>query len=185
MACGLISKDQDASCPQPPGGTEPFFYVANSADVDSFGDDGASGFNTLTMKAGKFLYKYNGFRNDMKHKDEVVDPGVGSNQFLHDLGLVIYSRTQEDKDQVESLCKGNFIFIFANKGKDTSAIEVAGVTQGLEVVPGTIRDAHANGGFFVMEFKTPKDSGEPKLPQTFSLGAYQDSIDYLEALLEP
>lgn len=186
MGCATLTKDQDPVCPLPPGGTVPVLYVANSEDVDSLGDNGNGGFNTITMKAGKYLRRVKGFRNDMKKKEDVANPGIGVNQFIHDLGLVGYSHTQEDKNEFEALCRGNFIFFSINRGKDLHAVEVAGATQGMEVVPGTIRDMHANGGYYVMEFKTPDGGHEPKLMQTFSLGSsYDDNIDYLEALLEP
>jgi len=53
-----------------------------------------------------------------------------------------------------------------NKGKDADAVEVVGKDVGVEIVVGPIRNAHENGGFFILNFATPEGEFESKLPQT-------------------
>jgi len=77
--------------------------------------------------------------------------------------------------------------VVENKGKSADSIEVIGKEVGLEIVAGVIRNAHENGGFFVISLSTPDDQGEleGKLPQTLLVAgeSYADNLTYLEGLL--
>lgn len=176
MSCGTIGIGSDPDCGNlPKGGTRARVGVFNYDDVTGHTEDADGRVTAITLAPGAQGYIFTGFRNDVKKSEEVVKPGIGPNQFKHNAGWVIYERTQEQKNNVENLAKGPFIIVSENKGKDDDAIEVIGLGVGVEIVAGPIRNAHENGGFFVMNFSTPTDDGvyEPKLPQ--SLGTDYDN----------
>lgn len=168
MACSSIDRGSAADCEAlPSGGTRARFIVLNFEDVTGWTESTLDGkITAFTMAAGTSGYEFTGFRNDMKKSDEVVNPGIGINQFKHNAGWVIYERTQAQKNNIEKLARGKYIIFAENKGKDADAIEVLGKDVGVEIVPGPIRNAHENGGFFVVSFSTAEGEFESKLPQT-------------------
>ncbi len=169
MACGSIEVGSAADCANlPAGGTRARVIVINFDDITDW--DGSNGKITqITMRPGTVGYEFTGFRNDMKKSEEVLNPGIGLNQFKHLAGWVIYERTQAQKNNIEKLARGRFVVIAENKGKDDDAIEVLGKDVGIEIVAGPIRNAHENGGFFMVNFATPEGEFEGKLPQTLGL----------------
>lgn len=176
MACGFITIGSEVDCDIiPNGGTLPRIGVINYDDIDGAPTVVDGRITAIPMQAGKTGYAFTGFRNDIKKSDEVINPGVGLNKFKHNAGWVIYERTQAQKNNIEELAKGKFVLIIENKGKDADAIEVLGIGVGVEIVVGPIRNAHENGGFFVLSFATAEGEFETKLPQ--SLGT-----DYTNAL---
>lgn len=185
----MITVGSAADCAAlPAGGTEARFLLINHkdlADAAPFTFDADGNITAVTLKAGgKVAYEFTGFRNDMKKFDEVVNPGVGLNEFHHGCGMIVYKRTQLQKNMLEQLSRGKFVVVAENRGRDTDALEVLGVRCGVEIVVGKIRDAHANGGYFVVNFKTIDGDFEPKLPQT--LGAtYALGCTIRDGLLVP
>ena len=168
MACEEITVGSSPSCPLPPGGTRARFAVINFIDLDEETPyaETSSKVTGFTFKSTKKAFVFTGFRNDMKKSSEVIEGAVGPNNFKHNAGFIVYARTQAIKDEIEKLARGRFIIVAESKGKDADAIEALGLKCGLEMTPGVIQDAHANGGFYVLNFSTPKDEFEPKLPQT-------------------
>lgn len=184
MACGVITIGSDPDCDViPNGGTRARVGVINYDDMDEPPTLDADGrITALNLVAGKTGFAFVGFRNDVKKSDEVINPGVGLNKFKHNLGFVIYERTQEQKNNIEELAKGRFVVIAENKGKDADAFEVVGIAVGLEIVVGPIRNAHENGGFFVLSFSTPEGEFENKLPQ--SLGtSYANALTLFDTYI--
>ncbi len=170
MACDTITIGSEADCSAlPSGGTRARAIVINLDDFDEdapFTENADGKITAINLKPGKSGHLFTGFRNDVKKTDEVINPGVGLNQFKHGAGWVIYERTQEQKNNIEKLARGKFAVILENKGKDADALEIIGLRVGVEIVPGKIRDAHENGGFFIVNFATIDGEFEPKLPQT-------------------
>lgn len=183
--CIHIEIGSEPTCPTPVGGTRARAAAINFDDLDDdtpFTYDSEGKITAINLKVGKMAYLFTGFRNDVKKTDEVINPGVGLNQFKHGGGWVIYERTQEQKNNIEKLARGKFVLVLENKGKDADALEVLGSKCGVEIVAGPIRNAHENGGFFIMNFATIDGEFEPKLPQT--LGAtYAAGVTILENLL--
>jgi hypothetical protein len=183
--CGKMFKGASGCFPSgtnpPRGGTRPRIAGFNYDDVIDITHDADGRVLTIIMAPGTTGYLFEGFRNDIKKSDEVINPGVGLNQFRHLVGLVIYSRTQEDKNNIEKLCKGRSIWITESKGKDDDAVELHGEDVGVEIVPGAIRNLHENGGFFLLNFATPEGEFESKLP--VSVGTdYDDAQEIIDAL---
>lgn len=168
MSCFKIDRGSAADCTAlPTGGTNARVVVINFDDITGWTESTLDGRITgFTMTSGTSGYEFTGFRNDMKKSDEVVNPGIGINQFKHMCGWVIYERTQAQKNNIERLARGKFVVFIENKGKDADAWEVLGRDVGVEIVAGPIRNAHENGGFFVLSFATAEGEFESKLPQT-------------------
>ena len=185
MGCGSITQGSAADCEDLPiGGTRARAIVYNFDEVESLPVDSEGRITAINLVDGAFGYEFTGFRNDVKKTDEVIKPDTGISKFKHNVGWVIYERTQEQKNNVEKLARGRFIVAVENKGKDADSIEIVGAGVGVEIVAGVIRNAHENGGFFVLSFSTPDDQGElePKLPQTLGTN-YEAALAILAATL--
>lgn len=190
MACGSITRGSQADCDNiPEGGTRARLLVANYDDILTWTEDADGNITDFTLAPGAFLYEFLGFRNDVKKSEEVIKPDVGIPKFKHNIGWVIYERTQLQKNNVENIARGRFIAFGENKGKDADVIEVVGKGVGLEIVAGPIRNAHENGGFFVLSLSTPDDQGEleSRLPQTLQIAGsgsiYENNLAFLDGLL--
>jgi hypothetical protein len=190
MACGSITRGSQADCDNiPEGGTRARLLVANYDDILTWTEDADGNITDFTLAPGAFLYEFLGFRNDVKKSEEVIKPDVGIPKFKHNIGWVIYERTQLQKNNVENIARGRFIAFAENKGKDADVIEVVGKGVGLEIVAGPIRNAHENGGFFVLSLSTPDDQGEleSRLPQTLQIAGsgsiYENNLAFLDGLL--
>lgn len=167
MACDNITTGDNVDCDNiPSGGTKALAVVLNYDDVLGYTTDVNGKVLTITKAAGKQAFAFVGFRNDVKKSEEVVTPEIGLNNFKHNAGWVIYSRTQVQKNNIERLSRGRFIVILENKGQDPDAIEILGLDSGVQIVAGPIRNAYENGGFFVVNFSTLEGDTESKLPQT-------------------
>lgn len=184
-ACGAIDQGSSVDCEDiPEGGTSAHIYIANYDDISGFTENEGL-ITAITMKPGTFFYEFTGFRNDMKKTEELVKPDVGIPKFKHTASLVIYERTQGQKNNIENLLKGNVVAILENLGKDETSFEVYGKGVGMSGVAGVVRDAYANGGYFVVNLATPDDEGklEKKLPQTLLVADYAGTVEYIEGLL--
>lgn len=186
MACGEITRGAvvEECADIPPGGTRARILLANFDDVLSYTEDPDEQITAIEMAPGATFFEFTGFRNDMKSFQEVIKPEIGIAKFKHSVGLVVYENTQLQKNNVENIARGKFVAIVENKGKDVHSIEVVGKGVGLGIVAGVIRNAHENGGFFVLTLSTEDDINElePQLPQTLtgaSYAAIQTLIDNL------
>jgi hypothetical protein len=190
-ACGAIDRGSQADCDNiPEGGTRARLILFNYDDIESYTEDADGNITDIVLVPGATGYEFLGFRNDVKKSEEVIKPEVGIPKFKHNLGWVIYENTQVQKNNVENIARGRFTAVAENKGKDANVFEVVGKGVGLEIVAGPIRNAHENGGFFVLSVSTPDDQGEleSKLPQTLQAPAgsgtiYQANLALIESLL--
>ena len=163
--------------------------LMNNADISDYDVDADGNVTDITLNPGAFAYEFIGFRNDMKATQEAITPDVGPTRFKHGVGLNIYEMTQLQKNNIEKLARGNVVAIVENRGKDANAHEVFGKGVGLQIVPGVLRNAHENGGLYVLSLATPDGEGltEPKLPQTLvvagSGSAYENNLAFIDDLL--
>lgn len=187
MACGEITQGSviDECADLPPGGTRARLLLANFDQVESYTEDANEQITAITLAAGATLYEFTGFRNDVKSAQEVIKPEIGIPKFKHTVGFVIYENTQVQKNNIENLARGKFVAIVENKGKDANAFEVVGKGVGLAIVAGEIRNAHTNGGYFVLTLASADDEGEleSQLPQTLIVTNYAGTLAYLAGLL--
>lgn len=187
MACGSITRGSavEECADIPPGGTAPRLLLANIDEVTSYTEDVNEQITAITLAPGATLYEFRGFRNDVKKSEEVIKPEIGIPKFKHNVGFVVYENTQIQKNNIENIVRGRFVAVVENKGKDANSFEVVGKGVGLEIVAGPIRNAHENGGFFVISLSTPDDQGEleGQLPQTLVVTDYAGTLAYLLTLL--
>jgi hypothetical protein len=189
-ACGDIDRGGSADCDNlPVGGTEARLILMNNGDIEGYTEDVDGNITGITLAGGAFAYEFIGFRNDMKATQEAITPEVGPTRFKHGVGLNIYELTQLQKNNIEKLARGNVVAIVENRGKDANAHEVFGKGVGLQIVPGVIRNAHENGGLYILSLATPDGEGltEPKLPQTLAISGsgeiYANNLEFIETLL--
>lgn len=187
MACGSITRGAviDDCADIPNGGTRARLLLANYDDITGYTEDVNEQITAITMAPGATFYEFTGFRNDVKSFQEVIKPEIGIAKFKHSVGLVIYENTQLQKNNVENIARGKFVAIVENKGKDVHSVEVVGKGVGLGIVAGAIRNAHENGGFFVLTLATEDDIGEleSQLPQTLTGASYAAIQTLIDALL--
>ncbi len=188
--CGAIDRGSSADCDNlPVGGTEARMILMNNADISDYDMDADGNITDITLNPGASAYEFIGFRNDMKATQEALTPDVGPTRFKHGVGLNIYEMTQLQKNNIEKLARGNVVAIVENRGKDANAHEVFGKGVGLQIVPGVLRNAHENGGLYVLSLATPDGEGltEPKLPQTLvvagSGSTYENNLAFIDTLL--
>lgn len=186
MACGEITLGSAADCDNlPAGGTRAKAVVFNYDDIESYTE--ASGKITdITLKAGKFGYEFTGLGNSFKKAENFnrsASTGLGT--YKHSLSIIIYERTQEQKDNIDSLKNGRFVVVMFNRGDDADSIELYGKQVGVELQAGTVRDAYANDGLFVLSFATPEGDveNEKELPQSVWDTDYATTEAMIDALL--
>ena len=187
MGCGNITSGSTPDCDNlPSGGTRARLVLVNYDDLledpSAFAENGTFKITDVNLKPGRSGYTFTGFRNDMKKTTEVINPGIGLNQFKHTCGWVIYERTQVQKNNIEKICRGKFVAFAENKGRDDDALECLGKDVGLEIVVGPIRNAHENGGFFMINMATAEGEFESKLPQTVGT-SYDNGQDILDNII--
>jgi hypothetical protein len=190
MACGSITRGSEADCDNiPEGGTRARLILFNYDEVLRYEQDTDGNITDIELTAGAYGYEFLGFRNDVKKSEDVLKPDVGIPKFKHTIGFVVYENTQIQKNNVENLARGRFVAIVENKGKDENVMEVVGKGVGLEIVAGPIRNAHENGGFFVLNLSTPDDQNETesRLPQTLQIATsgdvYAANLAFIESVL--
>ena len=189
-SCGAIDRGSSADCDNlPVGGTEARLILMNTEDIVDYTVDADGNITDIELKDEATAYEFIGFRNDMKATQEAITPDIGPTRFKHGVGLNVYELTQLQKNNIEKLARGNVVAILENRGKDENSHEVFGKGVGMQIVPGVLRNAHENGGIYVLSLATPDGEGltEPKLPQTLkAAGAgtqYENNLEFIETLL--
>jgi len=190
ISCGSIDRGSSADCDNLPiGGTEARLILFNTADISGYTEDADGNITNIIMIGAATGYEFIGFRNDMKATQEAITPDIGPTRFKHGVGLNIYELTQLQKNNIEKLARGNVVAIVENRGKDANAHEVFGKGVGMQIVPGVLRNAHENGGLYVLSLATPDGEGltEPKLPQTLAFAGsgtqYENNLDFITGLI--
>jgi len=110
---------------------------------------------------------------------------TGLANYKHFNTVVIYERTQEQKDNIAELANAKVVAVLFNNGLDDDSIEIAGKNVGMQLAPGTIRDMFANDGLFVLALATPEGEIENETApmQTVFITSRAATIAMLEATL--
>lgn len=180
MSCGTITLGSSSDCDsiQVQPGTSATLRLLNFDDVISYSVNAIGKILSITLASGAQAYTYQGFRNDVKKSEEVVK-GNQYSKFIHRFGFVIYDMTGIQKKNIVAMAKGRFVAIIESNGKTADSIELLGRDSGLSMDTGTIRDAFANGGLFVLNMSSAETEYERKLPQTLGT-SYADAITIID-----
>lgn len=168
----------------PPSGTRARLILINYVDIQKIYYSDIGVIVSVEMKAGKVGYEFTGFRSDVKKSEEVVKRQVSNKRFKHNVGFVIYDQTQIQKSNIRNVIRGRFVAIVENHGQNANSVEVLGKDCGLEIVGGVIRNAHEDGGYFIINLSTP-DNGvefERKLPQNLGI-SYENAQEIIDDIL--
>lgn len=159
--CGAITIGSAADCEALPAqGTRARVVLFNFDDIEEYTEAGGK-ITDIVLKDGKFGYLFTGLGQSFKKSEDFSRSATtGLGRYKHKHTLVIYERTQEQKDNIKALGNGRFVAVLFNKGEDSDSIELAGKSVGLELQAGEIRNAHANDAFFVLNMATPEGEVE-------------------------
>jgi len=189
MSCSTkISNELAFNCANAPvAGTEVDIYLANRDDIDSYTLNGTNPLiiEGITMKAGKFLYKYTGSKNAWDPSAS-MNKGKYLNNFVHVMDGVLGVNSPTDKQELENLCKSNVVAFVENKKKGSTgneAFEAYGVDVGLEMetFERKLSDSETQGSY-KFQMKSPADQFESHLPKTVFITSLAATRAMLEAL---
>jgi len=186
MACGEITLGSAADCDNlPSGGTRARAIVFNYDDIESYTEvDGV--ITAINLVNGAYGYEFTGLGNSFQKSEDFSRSGAtGIGRYKHKNSIIIYERTQAQKDNIKSMGNGRFVVALFNRGDDADAIELAGKDVGVELTPGEIRNAYANDSFFVLNMATPEGEieNESAPMQSVFITDYATTVAMLEALL--
>jgi len=186
MACGEIELGSVADCANlPAAGTRARAIVFNYDDIESY-DETNGVITQINLTSGAFGYEFTGLGNAFKlSTDFARSANTGVCRYKHKEAIVIYERTQEQKDNLKEIGNGRFVVVFFLNGSDADSIVLLGKQVGVELQAGTVWDAFGNDGFFVLNFSTPEGEieNETALPQSVWDTNYATTEAMLEALL--
>lgn len=184
MACGEIDRGSEADCENiPAAGTEAEAVLYNFDDwLPPTVVNGK--ITQINLRDGAEGYRFKGLANAfLKSEDFARSASTGLGRFKHKNTIVVYERTQEVKDMLNTMVNGRFVEVLYNRGTDEDSIEVSGQDVGVEVQAGEIRNAYANDGFFVVNLATPEGEieNETKLPQSVWITDKETTLAMIDA----
>lgn len=184
MSCGRITRGSVPICDElPEAGTRARLVLINWDDIRFIFESNGI-ITSIELYPEKQAYEFFGFRADVKKSEDVVKPQTLKSRFRHATSFIIYENDQRQKTNIKCLVRGRFLAITENKGKDENSLEVLGKECGLAIVGGLIRDAHENGGMFLINLATP-DNGvemERKLPQNLGV-TYEEGLAIIAGMI--
>lgn len=196
--CGVISANILYDCANPiQGGAESTLYIFNKADIAAFTTDSTNPniVRSITMASAKLGFKFEGYKKSLKPKTTGKLKNFGY-YWMHEVDFLILANSSAVKAQVEALAAGYYIAIIVNKQKTSdSAVEIFGLSQGLSLTDGALRDvADANTeGAWSLKIASEAGYEEPHTAASFAVlttGStpvfdYAGTITALDALITP
>lgn len=185
MDCGYIKRGSSYNCSRPlQGGAEPNVHLINKKHVLGWTEGSTPNVITeLIFEDGATSFSFEGFGRSVSPVQEVIALGSGQNLTKHQVGLFIFERSQEQKNNIQDLILGSFVAIVEGTQKDEDTFEVYGLNNGLVLQPGVINNLNENNGAYTIILATPANQGEAKLPQTFFDTDYPTTKDKINAYL--
>jgi hypothetical protein len=170
-SCGeLTVGDGGYDCDNPlAGGVAQRVGLINKADISSitYSSTTPNLITAFTLKTGKVMHVFNGFKNFLTPSTETVDNPSGPSLYKHNVNFFILKNSQLIKNQIQRMGKGSFIVVFQNAQENNDAFEVMGVRNGLELQPGAINNKNENSGAYNIILASRAGNEEPMLPQTW------------------
>jgi hypothetical protein len=139
--CGNIQIGAVYDClnlPQP--GNSPYLVLVNKDDLNA----GSITYNTagtlitnLTLATNKPAYLFEGFKDSVKSKIDLVQTDTGP-MYKHMVDLVVYDVSPVQRQNLERMCRGSVSAFVEKRKKNSDSFELYGADAGLYVVPGTL-----------------------------------------------
>jgi len=182
--CGSIESGSAYDCANPlQGGAEPNVILLNFKDVLGTVDGSITNLiESLIIANGKTGFAYQGFGRSVTPQQEVIKLGNSQNLAKHQVGIVIFDRSQNAKNNIQNMMLGKFVAIVQGSVKDSTAFEVYGLNSGLELVPGVIQQLNENNGAYLVTLATGENQAEAKLPRTLFDTDYATTLEYVQGL---
>jgi hypothetical protein len=185
-SCGeLTHGDGGYDCENPlTGGTEPVIGLINKVDVSSITYSAAipNLITAITLKTGKVMHTFNGYRNSVLPSLEAVENPSGPTRYKHISNFFILKNTQLIKNQIERTGKARVLTVYINSLQDENAFEVQGIRNGLELQAGVINNKAENSGAYNLILASRAGQEEPKLPQTWLSTDYAGTLTAFNTL---
>lgn len=181
-----IFKGEEFNCGQPfQPGVHPDLVLFALDDLDSFVYASSPNTNVIEdiiLKPGAVAYAFQGFRNSLNPQMAKVDNEFTPFAYDHILNFLVYSTSQNTKDNIENLSVSKVIGIVRNSD---NTFEIYGTTLGLDLFTLTRSPGgQENGGVFAIQLKTPDGAAkEAKLPQTLFDTDFATTLDKVTDLL--
>lgn len=161
--CAEIGLGGSFVCPPPSGGTRATIVLYDIDNIEGYTEVSGK-ITAIDVAAGKYGYKFSGGGSAFKNSEVVGRSATtGMATYKHSITFVLYERTQAVKDNLAAIANGRFVAVLFLNGLDADSIVLAGKNVGLELAPGTIRDAFVNDGLFVLNLKTPDGDTENEI----------------------
>lgn len=187
MACGTIAANITASCSSSVvagnGGT---LYLANFDDwqqATKVYETNTLLVQSITLDTGDNLYKVEmPGSNNLKSMCDVVISDAGITNYKHTVSFLVPKVDGSTLDKVEKLTKGRFVAFVVN---NNDIIEIYGAKTGLQCAAGTIKDAYANSGMFLLSLASNDATLESNIMLQFygSDGSFDTALSELIALV--
>jgi len=187
MACGTIAANITASCSAPVvAGNGSTLYLANFDDwqqATKVYETNTLLVQSITLDTNKYLYKVEmPGSNNLKSMCDLVVSDVGITNYKHTVSFLIPQVDGATLEKVQALTKGKFVAFVVN---NNDIIEIYGAKTGLQCVAGTIKDAYANSGMFLLSLASNDATLESNIMLQFygSTGAFDVALSELQSLV--
>ena len=186
--CGLLTANLGINCDEPMvSGVNDRIWIMNKSEVDSF-TYGASKetISAIVLASGKTAFTVNGKNDSVDPKTELAKARFSTNQ-NHEVIFRVFDNSVAIKTQINKMQNGKFVIVVENNHVNSaadSAFEVYGEIAGLELVESNRMPTDVESeASWLMTFRSPERSKEPRVPATFLDTDYATSLAALDALL--
>lgn len=185
MSCGDITIGSQYDCDAPLyGGVRARLGVINKNDIASVTYSATTpGLVTaITLKSGKVMHLFEGFKNSVLPSLEKVTAGSGQGVWKHITNFFIYENTQVQKNNIQKMGNGKYVTIYQNLNEDANAFEIQGVGNGLELQDGAVNNKNENNGAYNLILASAAGQEEAKLPSTYLSTDFAGTLSAFEGL---
>lgn len=185
MSCGDITIGSQYDCDAPLyGGVRSRLGVINKNDIASvtYSSTTPGLVTAITLKSGKVMHLFEGFKNSVIPSLEKVTAGSGQGVWKHMTNFFIYENTQAQKNNIQKMGNGKYITIFQNRNEDANAFEIQGIGNGLELQDGAVNNKNENQGAYNLILASGAGQEEAKMPATYLSTDFAGTLAAFESL---
>lgn len=183
LNCGKISASLTlAACGSSSIGVEPEVILFNHADIEEVTE--ANGVvSAIVLATGASAYRYETYKRAVEVSSP-INKGTYITRFQHQVVFRAFTKSQEIKDQLNSLANGKVVAIVKNVSNDSEEVkyEVYGLDNGLVMTDLQSGSADADGIVYAVTLSSDDNEFEGSLPASFfaaDLAATETAIEAL------